>query len=491
MNRAIWALGLRNPFSFAVQPGSGRVFINDVGQSAFEEIDVGRAGANYGWPQTEGPNPTGRSGVTYPLYAYTRTGDPAFSGISITGGVFYNPPGLSFPARYVGSYFFVDLTGGWIDQLNPTTGAVSAFATGLTGQLIVAVDLTPGGDLIYLARNNGTGAGAVYRVSFAAAGASIAVGTAPGAAPLARLVNPADGTPRLSVTAFDANFRGGTRVATGDVTGDGTPDLIAGAGPGGGPQVTIFDGTNGQPVRSYFAFETTFTGGVFVASADFDRDGFADVVVSPDVGGGPRVQVFSGKDGSVLANFFGIDDPSFRGGARVAAGDLNGDGVPDLVASAGTGGGPRVAVFDGRTIRPGATPTRLFGDFFAFDPNLRNGVYVAVGDANGDGTGDLVVGAGPGGGPRVVAFSGLQPPTSPDSPTLASFFAGDPNSRAGVTVAARNVDADAAAEIVTGTAVGSASGSRVSLYELSGSGATPLRDFLAFDAAYTGGVFVG
>ena len=73
--------------------------------------------------------------------------------------------------------------------------------------------------------------------------------------------------------------------------------------------------------------------------------------------------------------------------------------------AAGFGGGPRVAIFDGASVAAGA-PRKLVDDFFAFEPSLRNGVYVAVGDLNGDGRGDLVFGAGPGGGPRVLAVSG-------------------------------------------------------------------------------------
>jgi len=102
--RAIWALGLRNPFTFAFQPGTGRMFINDVGSAFWEEINEGAPGANYGWPETEGPtnDPRFRS----PLHAYPRS-----EGRAITGGTFYSAPpgGVAFPAEYVGKYFFVDL----------------------------------------------------------------------------------------------------------------------------------------------------------------------------------------------------------------------------------------------------------------------------------------------------------------------------------------------------------------------------------------------
>ena len=108
------------------------------------------------------------------------------------------------------------------------------------------------------------------------------------------------------------------------------------------------------------------------------------------------------------ANYFTID-PNFRGGARAAVGDINGDGVPDLAVAAGFGGGPRIAVINGTkalTTDGFNTADRLVGDFFAFGDALRNGAYLAIGDVNGDGFGDLIFGAGPGGGPEVLTISG-------------------------------------------------------------------------------------
>jgi glucose/arabinose dehydrogenase len=162
-NRAIWALGLRNPFTFAFQPGTGRLFINDVGQSTWEEINEGSAGANYGWPATEGP--TNDPNYVSPLYAYRHSsGDP--TGCAIVGGAFYNPQQVTFPSSYVGNYFFSDLCSGWIERLNPANGnAVSNFATGISTPVDLLV--TPGGDLLYLERGEG---GAVRRISFTGGG---------------------------------------------------------------------------------------------------------------------------------------------------------------------------------------------------------------------------------------------------------------------------------------------------------------------------------
>ena len=156
-NRSIWALGLRNPFTFAFQPGTGRMFINDVGEVTWEEINDGIAGSNYGWNLSEGPtsNPQFRS----PLFSYLH-GSSATTGCAIAGGAFYNPATAQFPQSFVGKYFFADLCTGWIRLFDPSTGTASDFASNISNP----VDLKVGADgsLYYLAR----GSGAVFRVQF-------------------------------------------------------------------------------------------------------------------------------------------------------------------------------------------------------------------------------------------------------------------------------------------------------------------------------------
>ena len=134
-NRSIWALGLRNPFTFAVQPGTGTIYINDVGQSTWEEINLGAAGANYGWPNSEGPDNI-TSGVTAPLFAYNHAAaTPAgsgpggfFTGIAIIGGAFY-PASGPFPAMYRGSYFFADLGSQFVARYDSTNNAAYSFGS--------------------------------------------------------------------------------------------------------------------------------------------------------------------------------------------------------------------------------------------------------------------------------------------------------------------------------------------------------------------------
>jgi glucose/arabinose dehydrogenase len=156
-NRAIWALGLRNPFTFAVEPGTGRIFINDVGENTWEEINDGIAGSNYGWPTTEGAtsNPAFRS----PLLVYGH-GSSLTQGCAITGGAFYRPQVNQYPAGYPGMYFFADLCSNWIRKFDPVTSTSTIFATGVS----VPVDIQLGLDdnLYYLAR----GTGSVHRISY-------------------------------------------------------------------------------------------------------------------------------------------------------------------------------------------------------------------------------------------------------------------------------------------------------------------------------------
>jgi uncharacterized repeat protein (TIGR03806 family) len=164
---AIWALGLRNPYGLAFQARTGRLYINDVGGSRWEEINEGKAGGNYGWPLVEGL--AGRAGLIDPVHAYDRG-----VGRCITGGVFYDPHVPHFPDRYRGKYFFADYMDGWVRTLGPDRPDAGAelFARGLRGP--VALALAPDGSLYVLERNawvkDGsfrTGTGLLRRILYA------------------------------------------------------------------------------------------------------------------------------------------------------------------------------------------------------------------------------------------------------------------------------------------------------------------------------------
>jgi glucose/arabinose dehydrogenase len=165
-NQAIWALGLRNPFTFAFNPAGAEMYINDVGQNTWEEIDDGVAGANYGWPETEGATTDPR--FKTPIYSYNHAGGAC----AITGGAFYAPLTNQFPADYVRDYFFADFCGGWIRKLDPAAGnTVVDFAAGIPSP--VDLKVSDDGALYYLARGAGATTGVVYRVEYSAAAPTI------------------------------------------------------------------------------------------------------------------------------------------------------------------------------------------------------------------------------------------------------------------------------------------------------------------------------
>jgi glucose/arabinose dehydrogenase len=166
-NRAIWALGLRNPFKFAVQPSKGTIFINDVGENTWEEINRGAAGANYGWPVHEGVANDNDPQYVDPVFAYGHAGsDPATTGCSITGGVFYNPTTVQFPSGYVGDYFFADFCGGWIRSFDPSSQEASGFAIGIEGRP-VDLEVSKEGELYYLSRGRSSTPGTVIKIRYA------------------------------------------------------------------------------------------------------------------------------------------------------------------------------------------------------------------------------------------------------------------------------------------------------------------------------------
>ncbi len=158
--RSIWAVGLRNPFRVAFQPGTMRIFINDVGADTWEEINDGAPGRNYGWLGGNSDGARATPPFTDPIFQYGHSGTVPM-GKAITGGVFYNPATLQFPSSYAGVYFFADYVTGFIATLDPASpGSAPEFLSGAPGPIDLQVG--PDGALYYLA---GRGSPGVYRVS--------------------------------------------------------------------------------------------------------------------------------------------------------------------------------------------------------------------------------------------------------------------------------------------------------------------------------------
>lgn len=265
----------------------------------------------------------------------------------------------------------------------------------------------------------------------------------------------------------------------GDVLVDGSPDaaspssglLAVGSGEGGNPEVALFDDAF-LSQGSFMAYAVGHSGGVRVAAGDVNQDGVNDIAVAPGPGAAAHVAIFDGRTHAPIGAFDAFS-ASFTGGAYVALGDVDGDTIDDVVVGAGGSSGPLVNVFSGKTFA-------LIKSFFAFAPAFAGGVTVAVGDVDADGFGDIVCGSATAAS-NVTVYSGAT------GKLLRSFSAFAAGGTTGVYVASGDLDGDDHAEVVVGSAAGATP--LVSVY--GGVDGKLVRSFLAFPAAFMGGVRVG
>ncbi len=331
VNRAIWAVGLRNPFTFNFQSGTGRMHINDVGQGTWEEINVGAVGANYGWPSCEGT--CGTNGMTNPIYQYSSA---VAAPCAITGGAFYNPATQTFPAQFIGKYFFADFCASWIkiiDPLNPpATGTAPDAITGIS----LPVDIQVGNDgrLYYLAR----GSSAVFRVQYNG-GPTLAIND----------LNIAEGNAGTSVATFNVILSPASsqtvtvNYATANNSASAGTDYVATSG-----TVTFAPGQQSRPIsvtingdtsnESNETFNVNLSNPVNATIADNQGVG---TIVDDDI---PLLATEENSQRAIALNSmyffrdpFSITNPPFFGPdrrARVALFATNLNVTPDLVVTA-------------------------------------------------------------------------------------------------------------------------------------------------------------
>src|SRR5262249_1090374 len=318
----------------------------------------------------------------------------------------------------------------------------------------------------------------------------MAAGADMGALPFVTVYDAVTGQLRLHFLAYEGSFRGGVRVAVADINGDGVPDIITAPGGvrlhvnsdlsaftdpsmGRAPEVKVFSGVNGSLLADFLAYNPSFKAGLFVAVGNID--GHPDIITGPDLSapnsqgvhispaplGDPDVRVFFNshliKTGGVLApdREFLAYAAGVQAGVRVAVGDLNGDGVPDIVTVPGPLSGADVRIFDGKQLLNNSVAVKI-GEFLAFDPRFFGGLNVALGDVNADGTADIVTGVDGYGGPEVRVFNGKAAGMgSPTPAPIDDFMAFDPTTfGGGVRVGAADVNGDGHAEIFAASGPG-------------------------------------
>jgi hypothetical protein len=333
----------------------------------------------------------------------------------------------------------------------------------------------------------------------------IAAGTDAGPVATVRLFIDTDAngtyeTRTASFHPFGNAFKGGVRVAMGDLDGDGKAELIAGQGVGGG-KVGVWkvnaDGTIGSRTE-WITPWAGFTGGVFVAAGDLNNDGKDELAISRGSQGN-SISIYSdtnadGKVGDTKTDAF---NPwgKFQGGVRLAFGDTNNTGGDELIVARGPGGPATVVVYTDSNANRAVSDNTPLEQFTAFGGGYTGGITVAAGPVDSAGTGgaEIIVARDSGLG-VVRIFSDANADGLVNNDPLFDSFNVYNNFKGGVRVAAGDTDASGfLVEVIVGPGPG---GGTLAIRDDNGDTGVKLGDnpptdsFPAFGAAYKSGFFV-
>ncbi|MDD5342457.1 MAG: S8 family serine peptidase [Patescibacteria group bacterium] len=306
----------------------------------------------------------------------------------------------------------------------------------------------------------------------------LVTGAGQGGGPQVRVFSAA-GLNSANFFAYQTTFKGGINVALGDVDGDSQTEIVTAPWPSGGPQIRVFS-LEGKFEKDFFAYASNFRGGVNLAVGDLDGDKVAEIITVPMGSGGPNVRIFGYRNGSYVPtteNFMAYDK-NFRGGVSIATADLEGDGISEIITAPLSAGGPQVRIFG---YRAGVFKPVVLG-LMAYADSFRGGVTLTGGDVDGDGQDEIITGVAGAGGPQVRIF-GRQ---SNQKVALEhpGFMAFAPDFRGGLSLATIDFQADGKKEIAV--AVRSTGNPLVRIFNREGS--QIIDDYLAYAESFKGGV---
>lgn len=270
-----------------------------------------------------------------------------------------------------------------------------------------------------------------------------------------------EGAVTTSFYPFGESYRGTASLASGDLGTDGVPEIIVGAGPGLEPSIKIYR-QDGSLISEFLAYDEGYRSGTTVAVCDLEGDGESEIITGTQLGGGPHVRIFNAEGEALYEGGFFAYADDFRGGVNVACGDVDGDGLSEIVTGAGVTGGPHIRVF--------APDGSLKYEVFSGSASENTGATVALGDIDGNGDQEIIAGRMGVGDPTVIIFNIMR-----NRLAFMGSLPGFQDYRNGLQVTSGDVDGDGADEI--GLATSRHSAGLINFYELTGATTKSIQPF--------------